>query len=105
MSEMVDWGVYGVTSADAKSITSSGSTQNTTLPVQGDGTTARFCRLVSTGSVWVKLGVSGVTVAASGAGALLVNTNDVVLKTRGFSHIAVIQQSAGAILNIAPIEV
>lgn len=106
MTELVDWGVYSVGATTARSVTSSGSSQAVALPVMADGGAARMVRLVSTNSVWVALGTSsGVTVAASGNGALLVNTNDVLLKARGYSHIAVIQQGVGSILNISPIEV
>lgn len=83
-------------------VTSSGTSAAIIVPNAADGTRARYCRLQSTGFVYVKLGLSGV---AATSNDLLVSPNEgIILASRQFTHLAYLQESVGAKLNIVPVE-
>lgn len=95
-------GVYSV-NATGTQVTSSGTSAVVAIPNAADGNKARFVRILTSGLAYVRPGFSGTTCTVND---ILCNSNfDLVLNVRGFTHIAYLQESAGAKINITPIEV
>lgn len=85
-------------------LTSGATTANTAIPLTSGNTLPRYIRLLAetSGSVNVRLGGAGVVATTSD---VLVNANEpLVLATNGSTYIAYIQNSAGGIVNVMPIE-
>lgn len=89
-------------SVDGVTVTSSGTSANVAIPNNSANVRARYVRLQVTGNLYVRLGASGV--AATTNSMLLSPNFDVILCAQGFTHIAYLQESAGAKLNVTPLE-
>jgi hypothetical protein len=99
---MIDVVLYDAGKTVGSTVTSGGTSANTAIPTNSNGTTARAVLLTSTGTVHVKAGIDN-TVAAT-ANDLMIGTTPVAISTRGMAYIAYIQESSAAKLNIAPLE-
>lgn len=88
--------------AAGTTVTSGASSANVAIPNAADGNRARFVRIQATGFAYVKPGTSGVTATAND---LMVSANEtVILSVKPFTHIAYLQETAAAKVNIAPVE-
>ncbi len=88
--------------AAGTTVTTSGSSANVAIPNAADGNRARFVRVQATGMAHVKPGGSGVACTAND---LMVSGSEaVILSVKPFTHIAYLEETTGAKLNIAPIE-
>jgi hypothetical protein len=88
--------------ATGTQVTSSGSSQVVAIPNAADGNRARFARLQSTGNAYVRPGTSGTTCTVND---ILLSPNEaLLLNLQGFTHIAYLQETAAAKINISPIE-
>ena len=90
---------------DGSTVTSGAASASIALPVNAAGTAARIIRVlcpVEASYAFVKVGNSTVTATTN---SIAVNMEEpVYLDTTGCTHIAYIQGSAAAIINIVPIE-
>jgi len=84
-------------------VTASATSNWQNLPTDATNNVPRYCRLQSTGLVYVKLGgPSGVTATTND---LLLSPNEaVIIATRQFTRIAYLQETPGAKLNIISVE-
>lgn len=92
--------------ADGQTVTSGAASASVAIPVNGAGTTARAVRIicpVSATYAYVRAGNSTVVATANSVSAT--NTEELILDVTGCTHIAYIQGSAGALINIVPIEI
>ena len=88
--------------AIAKTVTSGGSSAETTIPNDASGATAKVVRITSNGTAHVKAVLTG---TAATANDIMVGPGDgIFLHVQGFTHIAYIQQASGSKINIVPIE-
>ena len=88
--------------AVAKTVTSSGSSAETTIPLDASGSTAKVVRITSNATAHVKAVLTG---TAATANDIMVGPGDgIFLHVQGFTHIAYIQQASGSKVNIVPIE-
>ena len=94
--------IYDGGKATGKTVTSGGTTANTAIPNDSNGTVARAVLLTSTGTVHVKAGIDNSVTAT--ADDLMIGTTPVAVMTRGMAYLAYIQESTAAKLNIAPLE-
>lgn len=84
-------------------VTSGATTANVALPNDSGGVRpARWVRLQATGYVYVRPGTSGV--AATANDILLSGSEALFLNVAGNTHIAYLQETAAAKLNITPVE-
>jgi hypothetical protein len=87
------------------SVTTSGTSTTIAIPNNAAGTPARILRIScpnSTAFAYVMPGTSSVTAAANCIA--IGGFGDIQLDVTGCTHIAYIQGSANAVLNIAPVE-
>lgn len=83
--------------------TTSGSSQPFALPVNASAVAARYVRVCATGNVYIKFGTAiGVTVTTNDI-LIAANTPE-VFNVNGFSHYAVLQETAAAKVNVSPVE-
>lgn len=102
MSNIYSGGFVTVTSVGT-TLTTGAASANAAIPVASDGNRPRYLRVAATAESYVKLGTSGV---AATTNDLLVQPADAVLLAipNGITHIAVIQGTASAKVNIMPLE-
>lgn len=96
MDDAITVAVPGVT------IVASASSQRVVVPEDASGNRARFCQITTTGAAHVLPGNS--TVTATGDCLMVVADRPVILATKAFSTIAVIERQAGSVVNIVPLE-
>ncbi len=84
-------------------VTSGASSARTAIPAAADGNTARHVRVQALASAYVRPCNS--TGAASANDILVTANEQVILNVQGFTHIAYIQETAAAKINITPLEV
>jgi hypothetical protein len=89
--------------ATGDNITTSGTSANIALPVNSAGGVPTFVRVAATVAAHVRLGTSG-SVAATTDDILVMPNDAVVLLSRGFSHIAAIQNAAAGLVQVSPVE-
>ena len=84
-------------------VTSSGSSARVAIPNAADGNPARHLRVQALATAYVRpCNSTGVATAND----ILVTPNEqVILNVQGFTHIAYIQETASAKINITPLEV
>lgn len=73
------------------------------LPLDGAGNTAKFVRIASKGTVYVRPALSGGSVTASN-GILVNQAESLYLNVGGFTHIAHIQDAAAVGFTITPVD-
>jgi hypothetical protein len=88
--------------ASGTTVTAGASSASVAIPNAADGNRARFVRLQATGFAHVKPGGSGVACTANDL--LLSGGEAVILSVKPFTHIAYLEQAAGAKINITPVE-
>ena len=82
--------------------TSSGSSQAVALPKLADATTvARYVRVVGTTLGYIKFGVGAPTCTAND---ILVTSEAEIFDVGGFSHYAVLQETAACKINVVAVE-
>lgn len=84
-------------------VSESQTASSTTITATAADKPAKYVRVVSPGNVYVKLG--GASVAATANDFMLAANEAVVLFTGGNTHIAYLQETAGAKVNITALEV
>lgn len=87
---------------DGTTVTSSGSTARVAIPVRSDTTKAAYVRIQATGFVYIQCGDS--TVAATTSSMMVSANEGIYLMVKGCTHIAYLQETASAKVNITPIE-
>lgn len=75
---------------------------NGTIPNTSAGTKARYVRVASTGTAYVRLTVGAGTAVTTDA--MVTSGSPMILETLGYSHYAVIDDGASVKVNIAPLE-
>ncbi len=91
-----------VVNAAGTQVTTGASSAAVAIPNAADGNRARFVRLQSTGNAYVRPGPSGASCTASD---ILLSPNEaLLLNVQGFTHIAYLQETAAAKINITPLE-
>lgn len=93
--------VYTTGITTGTTVTSGASTASAAVPNDSTGKAAGRVMLVSTATVHVKFGGSGVTATAND---LMVGTTPIVVNCQGNSNFAYIQETAAAKLNVSPVE-
>jgi hypothetical protein len=91
---------------DGSTVTSGATSAVVAIPTNAAGVTARAVRIicpVAATYAFVRPGISS-TVATSSS-ICTTNTEELILNTIGCTHIAYIQGSAAATINIVPIEI
>lgn len=94
--------IYTTGITTGTTVTSGASSAVAAIPNDSSGGTSSRIMLSSTGTVHVKIGV-GTGISAT-SNDLMIGATPVVLNCRGNDHIAYIQESASAKLNVAPVE-
>ena len=83
-------------------VTSGAASASVAVPNNSAGVRARVLRLVSPGNVYVKLGNGATTATTSD---MMISANlDTYVNTQNFNTIAYLEATAGALLNITPLE-
>lgn len=86
-------------------VTSGGTTANHAIPNTADGNRARFVALLCpSGYVYAAPGTGAGAAATVGDIPIVAGQPPVILSVKQFDHIAYIQGSAAALLNIIPVE-
>lgn len=86
-------------------VTSGAASANTTIPNTADGNRARFVALICPSGYVYATACVGIGVSATAADIPIVSTQPpVILSVKQFDHIAYLQGSAAALLNILPVE-
>lgn len=98
---MIQFEAFSVNAGGAQ-VTTSGTSQVTAIPVNAAGKVPKHVRLQSTGNCYVRPGLSGTTCTTGDI--LLSPNNHLILSVQGFTHIASLQETAAAKLNITPLE-
>lgn len=94
---------YYVVAATGAQVTSSGSSQNVAIPNNASGNRAQYVRLQALANLYVRPGASGVTAAVTD---ILLSPNEaLILFVGGQTHIAYLQETVAAKMNITPLEV
>lgn len=76
---------------------------NVAIPNNSSGQPPNYIRLIATAACYVKLGTTNGVVAT--AGDLMIQPADaLIVRSIGLSYVAAIQQSAGGVLQISPLE-
>jgi hypothetical protein len=88
--------------ATGQQVTSGGTSAVVALPVNAAGKSPKHVRLQCTGNVYVRPGGAGTTCTVNDI--LLSPNNDVFLDTANFTHLAYLQETAAAKINITPLE-
>jgi len=83
-------------------VTAGASSATVAIPNDAQGNRARVVRLQSTGNAYVRPGFSGTTCTVNDA--LLGANQALVLNVKPFTHIAYLQETAGAKISIVPVE-
>jgi hypothetical protein len=83
-------------------VTSGAASAVAAIPNASDGARARFVRVQATGNCYVRPGTSGTTCTVNDI--LLSPNTDLRLNVQGFTHIAYLQETAAAKINITPLE-
>lgn len=89
-------------SATGAQVTAGASSAVVAIPNDAQGSRARVVRLQSTGNVYVRPGFNGTTCTVNDA--LLGPNEGLVLNVKPFTHIAYLQETASAKINITPVE-
>ena len=84
-------------------VTSAGTSARTAIPVAADGNATRHVRVQALASAYVRPCNS--TGAATANDILVTPNEQVILNVQGCTHIAYIQETASAKINITPLEV
>jgi aspartate/methionine/tyrosine aminotransferase len=88
--------------ATGSTIATGAASASVALPNNAAGVAPEWVRVVATAAAYVKVGPSTVTAAA---GDMLVQPGDgVLLRAKGWTHIAAIQVTAGGTVQISPVE-
>lgn len=88
--------------ATGTQVTTSGTSQATAIPTNAATRLPKHVRLQSTGNCYVRPGLVGTTCTVNDI--LLSPNNHLILAVTGFTHIASLQETAAAKLNITPLE-
>lgn len=88
--------------ATGAQVTAGASSAVVAIPNDAQGGRARVVRLQSTGNAYVRPGFSGTTCTVNDA--LLGPNESLVLNVKGFTHVAYLQETASAKINITPVE-
>ena len=91
-----------VVNATGTQVTSGGSSAVVAIPNAADGNRARFVRVQSTGNAYVRPGTSGTTCTVNDI--LLSPNESLLLNVQGFTHIAYLQETSAAKINVTPLE-
>ncbi|HEX2581237.1 MAG TPA: hypothetical protein VHL08_04605 [Dongiaceae bacterium] len=83
-------------------VVSAATSASVALPTYANGSPARYCRLSCTGYLYVKFGIG--TVTATTSDILLSPNTPAIFATRQFTALAYLQETAGAKLNVVPVE-
>ena len=92
---------FSVNAVGAQATTGAASAV-TAIPVNAAGRAPKHIRLQSTGNCYVRPGLSGTTCTVNDI--LLSPNNHLILNVSGFTHIAHLQETPAAKLNITPLE-
>jgi len=98
---MIQFEAFSV-NATGTQVTSSGSSAVVAIPVNAAGKAPKHVRLQSIGNCYVRPGTSGTTCTTGDI--LLSPNNHLVLCVQSFTHIAYLQETAAAKINITPLE-
>jgi hypothetical protein len=88
--------------ATGTTVTSGAASASVAIPNAADGNRARFVRIQAAGLVHVKPG--GSAVACTADDMMVSASESVILSVKPFTHIAYLEESAGAKLTITPVE-
>ncbi len=88
--------------ATGTQVTTGAASASAAIPNAADGGKARRVLLCSPGNCYVRAGASGVTATVNDL--LIAANHPIVLNVRGYTHIAYLQETATAKLNITPLE-
>jgi hypothetical protein len=83
-------------------VTSGAASAVVAIPNAADGARARFVRVQATGNCYVRPGTSGTACTVNDI--LLSPNTDLRLNVQGFTHIAYLQETAAAKINVSPLE-
>ena len=89
--------------AGGTQVTSGAASAVAAIPNDAAGIRARVVRLQSTGNAYVRPGFSGTTCTVNDI--LLSPNESLILNVKPFTHIAYLQETASAKINITPLEV
>jgi hypothetical protein len=84
-------------------VTTGGASAVVAIPNNASGVIAKYVRLQATGNCYIKPGLVGSTCTVNDC--LLSPNEALVLNVFGFTHIAYLQETAAAKLNITPLEI
>lgn len=98
---MIQFEIFSV-NATGTQVTTAGTSAATAIPNNAAGKVPKHVRLQSTGNCYVRPGTAGTTCTVNDI--LLSPNNHLVLSVAGFTHIAHLQETVGAKLNITPLE-
>lgn len=88
--------------ATGAQVTTAAISATVAIPVNAAGRAPKHVRLQSTGNCYVRAGTGATTCTVNDI--LLSPNNHLILNVMGFTHIAHLQELAGAKLNITPLE-
>lgn len=83
-------------------ITTSGVSASSALPTNSSLTAARYILVTATVAAHVRIGLVGLTAVATDV--LIPAGQSLLLDCSGATHIAAIQDAAGGVVNVAPLE-
>lgn len=98
---MIQFEAFSVNATGTQVTTGAGSVA-TAIPVNAAGRVPKHVRLQSTGNCYVRPGTAGTTCTTGDI--LLSPNNHLILAVQSFTHIAHLQETAAAKLNITPLE-
>ena len=95
-------GGYVTVAVVGKQLASGAASASSTIPVMSSGEVPRFIRVAATAAACIKLGGSGVV--ATGNDCQVQPGDSLIMTTNGNTYFAVIQVSAGGLVNVAALE-
>lgn len=98
---MIQFETFSV-NATGLQVTTAGTSAVAAIPVNAAGRSPKHVRLQSTGNCYVRPGGAGTTATVNDI--LLSPNNHLILAVQSFTHIAHLQETAAAKLNITPLE-
>lgn len=94
---------YFSVGATGVQVTTGAASANVAIPNDTSGSRARYVRILADGNAYIRPGSSAVVATVND---FYLNPNEgVVLNVLGHTHIAYLQQTVGARINITPLEV
>lgn len=88
--------------ATGAQVTTGAASSSVVIPNCANGQPARYVRLAATGDCYVRPGATAVTATVNDI--LIINGESQLLNVAGMTHIAYLQETAAAKLNISPVE-